>query len=192
MNASDLEPDCERCFALCCVACSFSASRDFALDKPAGEPCVYLTRAYRCAIHDELRARGFGGCASYRCSGAGQKVSQVTFAGRSWRDHPEIAEEMFDAFLTMRVLHEDIALLRAALQLQLPPSLRARIDDKRVELERLTFSAVEQLSDYPVYERGREARALLREIADALPRARGGLVRIERRRGARRLAVEVG
>ena len=34
----DLSGDCARCFGLCCVALPFTASADFARDKPAGTP----------------------------------------------------------------------------------------------------------------------------------------------------------
>ncbi len=35
----DLRADCGRCAGLCCVAPAFTASADFAIDKPAGQPC---------------------------------------------------------------------------------------------------------------------------------------------------------
>ena len=66
-----LRADCERCFGLCCVAPAFSASADFAIDKPAGHPCPHLRPDFRCGIHTDLRGRGFRGCAVYDCFGAG-------------------------------------------------------------------------------------------------------------------------
>jgi hypothetical protein len=33
---AELRADCERCFALCCVAPAFAVSPDFGLNKPAG------------------------------------------------------------------------------------------------------------------------------------------------------------
>ena len=60
-----LRADCERCFALCCVGPAFSASADFAISKPAGQPCPNLHPDFRCSIHDRLRPRGFGGCTAY-------------------------------------------------------------------------------------------------------------------------------
>ncbi|HEY6597232.1 MAG TPA: pentapeptide repeat-containing protein, partial [Asanoa sp.] len=36
---AELRADCTRCVGLCCVAPAFSASADFAIDKPAGRPC---------------------------------------------------------------------------------------------------------------------------------------------------------
>ena len=78
-----LQADCTRCLALCCVGPGFTRSADFAVDKPAGRPCVHLRPDARCGIHDELRPRGFPGCVAYDCFGAGQHVVRVTFAGRA-------------------------------------------------------------------------------------------------------------
>ena len=104
---TELEPDCDRCFALCCVAPAFAASADFAIDKAAGVPCPHLTTAgHRCTIHATLRPRGFRGCAAYDCFGAGQHVSQDTFGGRDWRSAPASASSMFEVFGVMRQLHE--------------------------------------------------------------------------------------
>jgi len=102
----DLRADCGRCFGLCCVVPAFSASADFAVDKPAGQPCRHLGPDSRCAIHARLRDRGFGGCAAYDCFGAGQQTVQVTFGGRDWRSSPGLAAEIFAAFGVMRQLNE--------------------------------------------------------------------------------------
>src|SRR5258706_258674 len=69
----ELRADCQRCFALCCVAPAFSASADFAIDKAAGQPCPNLRADFRCSIHDRLRPRGFAGCAAFDCLGAGRR-----------------------------------------------------------------------------------------------------------------------
>jgi uncharacterized protein YjbI with pentapeptide repeats len=104
MNA--LRADCTSCFGLCCVASAFAKSADFALDKPAGVPCPNLAQDFRCNTHGVLRQNGFTGCTVFDCLGAGQQVAQVTYLGRSWRDAPETAEEMFAVFAVMRQLHE--------------------------------------------------------------------------------------
>jgi uncharacterized protein YjbI with pentapeptide repeats len=101
-----LRADCANCFGLCCVALPFSRSADFAIDKPAGRPCPHLQRDFACDIHDRLRPAGFPGCTVYDCFGAGQQIAQVTFGGRDWRTHPEVAAPMFEAFSVMRRLHE--------------------------------------------------------------------------------------
>ena len=98
---ADLQADCTRCLALCCVGPGQIASADFALDKPPGRPCVHLRADDRCGIHDDLRERGFAGCVAYDCFGAGQHVVQVTFAGRRTRD-----PAMDDVLPVLRQLHE--------------------------------------------------------------------------------------
>ena len=102
----DLRADCTRCAGLCCVALPFAASADFAFDKPAGTECPNLLDDFRCGIHQSLRERGFAGCTAYDCFGAGQQVTQVTFAGHNWRTTPGRAQQMFAVFPVMRQLHE--------------------------------------------------------------------------------------
>ena len=111
---AELEADCSRCFALCCVGLTFIRSTDFPVDKRAGRPCLNLTDAHRCSVHSSLREQGWIGCVSYDCFGAGQRVSQETFGGRDWRTHPEIAPQMFAALPVMRQLHELLAYLADA------------------------------------------------------------------------------
>jgi hypothetical protein len=125
-----LRADCARCAALCCVAPAFAASHDFAIDKPAGRPCPNLS-GFRCSVHDRLRERGFPGCVAFDCFGAGQQVTQVTFAGRDWRT-PGVADDMFSALWVVRSLHELLWYLDEAESLAPSDSLRAelaRIED---------------------------------------------------------------
>jgi uncharacterized protein YjbI with pentapeptide repeats len=103
---TELSADCGRCMALCCVAPGFTKSADFAISKRPGEPCPHLEQNFGCGIHDRLRPSGFPGCTVFDCFGAGQQVTQVTFAGRDWRRHPEQAGAMFASFAVMRQLHE--------------------------------------------------------------------------------------
>ncbi|HEY2551588.1 MAG TPA: pentapeptide repeat-containing protein [Streptosporangiaceae bacterium] len=116
-----LRADCSRCSGLCCVVPAFAASADFAIDKPAGQPCQHLSQDSRCSIHDLLRQRGFPGCAAYDCFGAGQQVTQVTFGGQDWRQRPQLAAGLFAAFPVMRQLHELLWYLTEALALPLQP-----------------------------------------------------------------------
>ncbi|WP_416829224.1 pentapeptide repeat-containing protein [Ectobacillus polymachus] len=113
-----LHADCENCFGLCCVALPYAKSADFAFDKDGGTPCPNLQSDYRCGIHNNLRKKGFRGCAVYECFGAGQKVSQVTYGGNDWRDNPELTKEMFDVFPIMQQLHEMLCYLYEALRLE--------------------------------------------------------------------------
>ncbi|HEY1486529.1 MAG TPA: pentapeptide repeat-containing protein [Micromonosporaceae bacterium] len=113
-DRSDLRADCARCVGLCCVAPAFTKSADFAFSKKAGQPCQNLLADCRCGIHARLRDRGFAGCTTFDCFGAGQKVAQVTFPGRHWRDEPR----MLAAFEVMRELHELLWYLTEALTLR--------------------------------------------------------------------------
>ena len=109
-----LEPDCARCVGLCCVALPFRPSHGFAFAKDAGEPCRHLDDAYRCSIHASLRESGMGGCTSYECFGAGQHVSQVVYAGATWRGSADGGAEMFAVFAVVQRLHEMLVLLDQA------------------------------------------------------------------------------
>ncbi|NDK01928.1 Pentapeptide repeat-containing protein [Bacillus subtilis subsp. subtilis] len=69
----------------------YAKSADFAFDKDGGTPCRNLQSNYQCSIHKDLREKGFRGCSAYECFGAGQKVSQITYEGKDWRNSPETA-----------------------------------------------------------------------------------------------------
>ncbi|AMB60054.1 pentapeptide repeat-containing protein [Microterricola viridarii] len=101
-----LRADCGSCFALCCVALAFERSSDFPTSKAVGEPCRNLQADFRCGAHATLRRDGWKGCTVYDCFGAGQKISQQSFGGTSWREAPEIQRDMFALLPVMRQLHE--------------------------------------------------------------------------------------
>ena len=105
------------------MATSFARSADFGFDKAAGEPCRHLADDFGCSVHDRLRDLGMPGCTTYDCFGAGQQLSQVTYAGRDWRTHPGTAPQMFGALARMRALHEMLWYLTEARPLA--PSLAA-------------------------------------------------------------------
>lgn len=123
---TDLRADCSRCSGLCCVALPYAASVDFAYDKPAGQACRHLD-GYSCTIHAVLAQRGFPGCVAFDCLGAGQQVTQRTYAGSNWRDQPQIAAEIFDVFVIMRQLHELRWYLHQADRDDQPAALRDRV-----------------------------------------------------------------
>ena len=75
------------------------------VDKPGGRPCLNLLDDDRCGIHATLREDGWPGCTVFECLGAGQQVSQVTYAGVSWRENDNLAE-MGAVLTVMRQLHE--------------------------------------------------------------------------------------
>nr|WP_248965120.1 pentapeptide repeat-containing protein [Sphaerisporangium perillae] len=137
--------ECGDCFGLCCVALPFSASADFAVDKDAGRPCANLRPDFGCGIHDHLRERGFSGCVAYDCFGAGQKVSQVTYAGQDWRRAPRSAGQMFQVFPIMRQLHELLWYLTEALTYRPARPLHEEIRFELDRIGRLTRGGPEDL-----------------------------------------------
>ncbi|MDX6228021.1 MAG: hypothetical protein QOI76_1411 [Frankiales bacterium] len=145
-----LQADCSSCVGLCCVAPAFVASADFALTKPAGKPCPNLQQDFRCGIHATLRTKGFSGCTVYDCFGAGQQVSQVTFAGRDWRSSPGTARQMFAVFPVMRQLHELLWHLREALSYRAAAPVHPQLLRSLEATELLTRSPAAAFGDLDV------------------------------------------
>jgi uncharacterized protein YjbI with pentapeptide repeats len=178
----NLLADCENCFGLCCVALTFTASADFAIDKDAGEPCVNLRPDFRCGIHQRLRQDGFQGCTVYDCFGAGQKISQDTFGGKDWRETPGTAKQMFAALPVMRQLHELLWYLTEALTLRPARQLHAEIGVALEKVERLTRSEPDALLALDVAAHRQDVNVLLLRTSE-LVRA-GSRPQKKARRGA--------
>ncbi|MFS4579878.1 hypothetical protein [Phaeobacter sp. C3_T13_0] len=122
-----LDADCDRCAALCCVAYPFDASEDFAIIKETEDPCPNLSGScFGCTIHDHLSNRGFGGCVAYSCAGAGQRVTQDLFHGETWRDDPDLISHMSHALRVLRPIHEALLILKEAAALPLPTEVQNR------------------------------------------------------------------
>lgn len=141
----DLGGDCAHCVGLCCVALAFARSSDFPVDKPAGEPCDHLADDYSCSIHGGLRQQGYRGCTVFDCFGAGQKVTQHTFTGATWRDDPARRSRMFGVFPVMRRLHELLWYLDRAMDLRIDDSLSGSLADFFTEVQTLTMSGADLL-----------------------------------------------
>lgn len=118
-----LKSDCSQCASLCCVSLHIEMSNKFAIDKPAGLPCPNLCSNGDCKIHSDLTSSGFEGCVDYDCHGAGQRVVQDLFNGKSWQQAPELLEKMSEDFTKMRRLYKWLGLLVTAHDLALPPAL---------------------------------------------------------------------
>ena len=164
MSTLTLTADCERCCGLCCVAPALVRSPEFALSKDAHAPCPNLERDFRCAIHAELTARGFSGCATYDCHGAGQHVTQVLFGGRTWSelDKPAL---MFDAFMLARDLFEQLSLLETALEVEAPAALQSRLGERAVRLRSLVSGTLAELMKIDVALEREETQQVLRGVA---------------------------
>lgn len=128
MNDVSLLPDCSSCASLCCVALAFDKSNKFAINKDAGEPCPNLASTGLCKIHKKLDDRGFKGCIQFNCFGAGQRVTQEIFGGKSWQQDMSLLQPMSDAFRPMRAIHDLLHLLDTAKKLPLSPEDKRQID----------------------------------------------------------------
>ncbi len=168
-----LSADCSRCAGLCCVAPAFSASADFAIDKPAGTPCRHLQGDFRCGIHDRLRPEGFPGCTVFDCFGAGQRVTQHTFGGRTWRESPELAAAQFAVLPVMRQLHEILWYLAEALTLPAATGLHPALADAQIETERLTGLDADALRALDVGAHRAGVGALLQQVSDVVRKPAG-------------------
>lgn len=172
-----LEADCASCAGLCCVAPAFAKSSDFAIDKPAGRPCRNLAKedGFGCTIHERLVPSGFKGCVVFDCFGAGQRITQETFHGRTWRDGPEIAGDMFAVLPVVRQLHELMWLLTEALGLDEAARVHPELGDARAETDRLAGHDPARLKDLDVDAYRREVNPLLQRASElARAKARAG------------------
>lgn len=162
---ADLRADCARCVGLCCVALGMSRSADFAIQKLPGRPCPNLTPAFRCGIHDRLRQKGFAGCDAFDCFGAGQQVTERTFAGHSWLEEPAIAAAMFSVFDTMRHLKEALWHLAHAAAATTDPELSEEIERARTLVVGLTDAEPARLERFDAMAFQEEIGKLLGKVS---------------------------
>lgn len=162
-----LRADCARCVGLCCVAPAFAASADFALDKPAGIACPNLRTDSRCGIHTALRPKGFPGCVVFDCFGAGQQLTQHTFAGRDWRSSPAVATAMFDAFAVLRQLQEFRWYLVEALELS-TGRLRTTVEQLQRRIVAVAEGPAAKLQTAAVDTFGAAVSAVLAEVSSTV------------------------
>jgi len=186
----ELQADCGRCFALCCVAPTFAASAEFAIDKAAGQPCPNLCADFSCSIHDRLRPSGFRGCAAFDCFGAGQKVAQDTFGGRDWRGDARVGKQMFATFFVMRQLHELLWYVREALRLGPADPLPGQLGSAWEAIEQCTNLAADKLVKLNVGTLRRETNPLLLRTSEQV-RSRTGRLGPELR-GADLIGKDLG
>lgn len=161
---TSLAADCSRCVALCCVVPAFQRSADFAIDKPAGVPCPNLA-GDRCSIHERLRPGGFAGCAVFDCFGAGQRVTARL--GAHWRDDRDVLAAVRRDLSALRLLHELLWYVRAALDLDLPAALVAEL----VLAERTTDDLADRPGDPAAAEQHRDRVNPLLQRASTAARA---------------------
>ncbi len=162
-----IRADCSRCAALCCVAPSFRASSEFAADKAAGAPCPHLVGERTCGIHDRLRSSGYRGCAAFDCFGAGQHVTQVTFAGYRWQDDPVGAATVFAVFDVMRRLKGMLWHLADAAGAGVEGRLNDEVHEMRTVVEELTWENGGVLEHLDVFALQASVIGVLQRVAKA-------------------------
>ena len=160
-DREDLGADCGSCLGLCCVALAFTRSADFPREKAVGEPCEHLEGERGCDIHGRLRESGYKGCTVFDCFGAGQKVSQQLYAGRSWRADQAFGTEMFAVFSVVRRLHELLWYLDQALELPGDAVPRAELAAQFETVRALTLGGPDEILAHDVDGSYDAARPLL-------------------------------
>lgn len=165
---SQFTADCANCFGLCCTALAFARSADFAFDKPAGDPCTNLAEDYLCTIHPKLRESGFKGCTVFDCFGAGQKVSQHTFGGTSWRDDAGTRTAMFAVFPVVRQLQELLYYLDEALRAPATAPIRSELEEAFLTLAKVTKLPAEQMADVDIDQQREEVAAFLGRASELI------------------------
>ena len=165
-DSNTFQADCSTCFGLCCVALAFKASSDFPVDKAGGIPCKNLKNDFSCGIHQNLRLSGYTGCTVFECLGAGQKVSQQTFGGISWKDHPQSALKMFQVLPVMQQLHEILLYLTQAIHHGVDVQLDHALRKSRMAIEALTLASADELLLANLPEHRRQINELLVQVSN--------------------------
>jgi hypothetical protein len=169
MGERVLEADCASCAALCCVAPAFAKSSDFAINKAPGKACPNLGGDFRCTIHERLDDEGFHGCVVFDCFGAGQRITQETFGGRSWHEEPA----MLGLLPIVRQLHELMWLLSEALKLGEAKKLHGELKTALDETDQLAGQSAEELKRLDLDAYRRKVNPLLQK-ASRLARGTAG------------------
>ncbi|GFZ31403.1 hypothetical protein CSC2_19290 [Clostridium zeae] len=162
----ELKADCKNCFGLCCIALYFSASDGFPTNKDAGKPCINLKEDFTCSVHTKLRDRGLKGCTAYECFGAGQKIAQVTYEGKDWRQVPKDSKQMFEVFLIMRQLHEMLWYLTEAFNIHNESQAKQEIGLLINKTEEITLLDGDALLKLDVEAHRNKVNMLLRNTSE--------------------------
>lgn len=165
----DLTPDCSKCAALCCVAFPFDKGEDFGLDKAGNEPCPHIGEGHACTIHETREAKGFSGCIRYDCKGAGQRVTQELFDGRSWQTEAELLAPMSEAMRKMQSIHIELLMMKTLATLPLTPAESGVYDAILSELQPVEAFTPETLAEVPIGEIRKRLKAFLKDLRHHFP-----------------------
>ncbi|WP_054743697.1 pentapeptide repeat-containing protein [Cellulosilyticum ruminicola] len=161
---NDLKIDCMKCAGLCCVALYFAASDGFPMDKNSGVPCKFLDEGFMCNQHSALRSKGYKGCTTYECLGAGQKVTQVIYKGENWQSASQKKKEMIEVFIKVKKLQEMKWYLTDALTFSAAEPIKIELVNMIEETEGLTQSAPEEILKLDIEKHRNKVNRLLKEL----------------------------
>ena len=164
---------CEDCCGLCCTMLYFAKSEGFPRDKSAGVPCSHLQSDFRCAVHGELEQKKLKGCLAFECLGAGQRVTQAVYGGRTWRDKTVSAAEMEQIFLHVCQLQQVLGYLLDGQTLVPAQSLNSELAALIAENLRLSALPPEELAALTVEEHRGRANTVLKEAWAKVQQALG-------------------
>lgn len=175
---SILTTNCEACSGLCCFALFFSRQDGFPADKAPETPCGFLAGDYRCSCHEELPRRGFRGCLSFDCLGAGQLVTQGVYRGLTWKTNPDKASEICGVFWTVRLLHQMLWYLTEAASLAAAgPSLASELGSLISETLAMTRLGPTEILSLNVESHQDRVNAVLKQAIDLVQRSSGAAAR---------------
>ncbi|MCE7998484.1 MAG: hypothetical protein HEP70_06480 [Rhodobiaceae bacterium] len=147
----------------------FEVSDDFAISKPAEAGCPNLDACGQCRVHEKLEDLGFRGCAVFECYGAGQRVTQELFGGRTWQEDESLMRPMARRFRQVRRLHELLMLLEAAAVLPLSPPDEARRKSLAQAVDVIAAQSSEDIAVDEVYAQVHDFLQSLKPYAAAAP-----------------------
>ena len=170
MVSTEFIHDCSHCAALCCMAPTINKGARFPIDKPACTACPNLMQGGLCKVHADREELGYLGCIDFTCFGAGQRVTQEMFGGRTWQDDPKLQEPMARAFLDLFRVQESRWLLQTAAFMGIPAD---KEEERRAMLAELEPPAdgwtVEALEAMLVRQSPDGVRSWLRSLAGGMP-----------------------
>ncbi|WP_444642500.1 pentapeptide repeat-containing protein [Caproiciproducens sp. R1] len=164
----ELEPDCEKCSGLCCVALYCAKTDGFPDDKDAGKPCRYLAPDFRCGIHADLKGRKMSGCLAYECLGAGQKTTQIYSSVGDWKTAPGQAEAIFQTFSVLFQLHQILWYLIEAASLTSDEKTAAAVDALIEENQQMSQFSRGSLLEPDIAGHKSKANRILKKIIGSI------------------------
>ena len=94
------------------------------------------------------------------------KTAQVTCKGVSWRDNPESASKMYDAFLIIRQLHEMLWYLTQSYTLQHDEKIKSNIGNLIDETIELTMSVIDIIFNIDIESHRNKVNRFLKDTSE--------------------------